>query len=668
MIARIEKLRRIIALTLVVALSIHFVPMPVKAYKAVDGLVNCPGSNVNVRTGPGTNYSVLNKDGANVLLPHGTSITIIGESKASDGELWYKIQFQYKNYTGLEGYMIGKYVTVLSTDDDFEAYLTAQGFPESYKSYLRALHAKYPNWKFVAHHTNLKWDTVIKNESKLGVNLVQSSSLDSWKSTETGAFDYLNNKWIGFDGASWVAASKEIIEYFMDPRTQLDEVSIFQFEQLKLQPFHSVEGIQKILNGTFMKGTYDSTGKTYAKTFMEAAEVTGASPYMLASRCRMEMGVNGTSAIISGTVPGYEGYYNYFNINAYNNSSGTATVNGLKYAKGTDASTNRPWNSRYKAIVGGSMFIANQYINRGQDTVYLQKFNVQGSNPYTHQYQTAVHAPNSEAKTIKSAHNDDLHKEIIFKIPVYLNMPEKVSVKPTSTGNPNHYLKTMSITGQTITPAFDPFVTEYSIVVDESVSSVKINATTIDSKATITGGGTHTLKYGENTLTLTVKAENGSKLNYTINVYRDGEESLSPDQKPSTDEGISSNKYTIGKYVSGITPGTKADVVISNIKSTSGTVSVVNANGKVNTGIVKTGDIVKTKTKEYPIIIYGDVSGDGVISTLDLLYLQRHLLEVKKLTSVYLEAANTNRQNDGITTLDLLYMQRHLLDIKQITQ
>ena len=109
-------------------------------------------------------------------------------------------------------------------------------------------------------------------------------------------------------------------------------------------------------------------------------------------------------------------------------------------------------------------------------------------------------------------------------------------------------------------------------------------------------------------------------------------------------------------------------MVISNIKSTSGTVSVVNANGKVNTGIVKTGDIVKTKTKEYPIIIYGDVSGDGVISTLDLLYLQRHLLEVKKLTSVYLEAANTNRQNDGITTLDLLYMQRHLLDIKQITQ
>lgn len=661
-------MKRQIAIVVIISLLIQCFPSYAKGYEKVDGLVNCPGSNVNVRTGPGTSYGVLKKDGANVVLSHGTSIKVIGEKKATDGELWYQIQFNYKSYVSLEGYMIAKYVTKVSVDDDFEAYLTAQGFPESYKSYLRALHTKYPKWKFVAQHTNLQWKTVIDKESKLGVNLVQSNSLDSWKSMETGAFDWLNNKWIGFDSSSWVAASREIIEYFIDPRTQLDEVSIFQFEQLKLQPFHTVEGIQKILNNTFMKGTYDNTGKTYAETFMEAAKKTGASPYMLASRCRMEMGVNGTSQIISGNVSGYVGYYNYFNIGAYNNSSGTAVQNGLKYAKGTDAATLRPWNSRYKAIVGGSMFIANQYINRGQDTVYLQKFNVQGSNPYTHQYQTAVHAPNSEAKSIKSAHNNDLNKEIVFKIPVYLNMPSKVSVKPTATGNPNYLLKSLSIDGQKLTPKFDPFVSEYNVVVDEEVSTINLKATSIDKDATISGIGSKKLAFGENTITVKVKAENGTKKDYIVNVYRNGEDDSESETTPTPSEKVTSSIYDIGSYVTGINPGTKASTVAANIKSNQGSISILDASGKVNNGIVKTGDTVKTKTKKIPIVIYGDITGDGKITTLDLLYLQRHLLEVKKLNSVYLQAADTNRKKDGVSTLDLLYLQRHLLDVKHIVQ
>ena len=46
------------------------------------------------------------------------------------------------------------------TDADFEAYLNAQGFPESYKPYLRSLHAQYPNWKFRAAKTGLSWSSV----------------------------------------------------------------------------------------------------------------------------------------------------------------------------------------------------------------------------------------------------------------------------------------------------------------------------------------------------------------------------------------------------------------------------------------------------------------------------------------------------------------------------
>ena len=41
---------------------------------------------------------------------------------------------------------------------------------------------------------------------------------------------------------------------------------------------------------------------------------------------------------------------------------------------------------------------------------------------------------------------------------------------------------------------------------------------------------------------------------------------------------------------------------------------------------------------EYYIIIYGDVNGDGKINSLDLLVLQRHILEIQRLNETFLKA------------------------------
>ena len=51
-------------------------------------------------------------------------------------------------------------------DADFEASIS--GFPESYKASLRALHAKYPSWKFVPVKTGLDWNTVVNAGDRLG--------------------------------------------------------------------------------------------------------------------------------------------------------------------------------------------------------------------------------------------------------------------------------------------------------------------------------------------------------------------------------------------------------------------------------------------------------------------------------------------------------------------
>ena len=91
--------------------------------------------------------------------------------------------------------------------------------------------------------------------------------------------------------------------------------------------------------------------------------------------------------MISGNYSGYNGYYNYFNIGAYTTSSASATVNGLIYAKNND------WNSIYKSINGGAGIVGNNYVKKGQNTLYFQKFNVVNMNSiYSHQYMTNVQA------------------------------------------------------------------------------------------------------------------------------------------------------------------------------------------------------------------------------------------------------------------------------------
>jgi len=71
---------------------------------------------------------------------------------------------------------------------------------------------------------------------------------------------------------------------------------------------------------------------------------------------------------------------------------------------------------------------------------------------------------------------------------------------------------------------------------------------------------------------------------------------------------------------------------------------------------------------EYVIIIYGDVNADGKINSIDLLVLQRHILEIEKLKGVFLKAGNINKNGKNPSSLDSLLIQRHILGFKFIEQ
>ena len=482
---------------------------------------SCTADVLNVRSGAGTGYS---KTGT---VSYGDSLTILSETTDSSGAKWYKI-----SCGNLTGYVSAAYVQLTSSgsqgssDADFESYMTKQGFPESYKPYLRTLHEQHPKWIFTAQKLGVDWNTALKEECVVGRNLVHSSALASWKSMEKGAYDFNGGYWYGLDG-SWVAASKEIIMYYMDPRNFLNDTYIFMFENKSYDPSYQTDsGVKTILADTFMSKSYtcpDTKKKyTYSQTFMDAAKKSGVSPYHLASRCRNEQVVNGAPQSL-GTVKGYENYFNFFDIQAYATSTMTAAEMGCKYAKTTNPTYLLPWTNQYKSIVGGSIFLGTGYITKGQDTLYLQKFDmVDGGNGlYYHQYMTCVFGQANEAISLKNAYSQDiLNSAMEFKIPVYNNMPDKLCPKPTSSGDNNNYLKSLSVSGTSISPKFDKFTASYTAKVNAEVSSVTVNANPLGKSAKVSGKGKVSLKTGENTVKVTCTAASGVKRTYTIKITR----------------------------------------------------------------------------------------------------------------------------------------------------
>lgn len=472
-------------------------------------------------------------------LEKGTTVTVLGSVKV-EGVQWEKCSFLVKGTTQI-GYVRSSYVKI---SDDAEFLAELQEFPSSYHSALKELHKQYPNWHFQAVKTGIDWNTAIKNESKLGRNTIMSNQPNggsagtysapfSFLSTEPGAYDWSKDKYTLCDGKNWFTANSQVISHYMDPRNSLTPEKIWQFESLAFDKRQKESVVASILSNTFMRDSYSVvdkfTGKTvsgkYSRTFMEAGEINNISPYFLSIRSKQELGLNGSGSC-SGTYPGYVGYYNYFNIGAYDSATNQAVANGLKYAS-SGTTYNRPWTNPYKAIVGGAQYIASSYIAKGQNTTYFQKFNVVYEPFYAHQYMTNVQAPTSESgNTFTSYSNMGIVKDaFVFYIPVYNNMPSKPCELPAREGNPNSYLKNITVkngkTSLPLTPTFNYQTKSYTMVVDNSVSSVVVDAETVSSRATVSNTGTYNLTPGATkTINLIGKAENGTKTTYTLKIFR----------------------------------------------------------------------------------------------------------------------------------------------------
>ena len=466
-----------------------------------------------------------------VSIPTGTTVEIIGMDVDADLQLWFQVSLSWKDtsYTGYiqTGYLAYSNEKLMEWENMYfpQVMLLSEGnypdveqFPASYQNKLTQLKKAHPNWVFVKQNTGLDWQTVIKNENTGERSLIQTKMGSAYTNGAHGQ-------------PGWSYASEAAIKYYMDPRNFLDETRVFMFEQLTYNPsYHTQSAVQNILNSTFMKGSIPGDSKTYAAAFFDIGSTLKVSPFHLACRVYQEQG-KGQSALISGTYSGYEGYYNYYNIKASGSSNKAIIENGLTYAK------QQGWNSRYKSLQGGAKILSQNYILKGQDTLYLQKYDVDNSynGLYAHQYMQNIMAPYTESSMVKSAYQSTgaINNSFVFKIPVYLNMPSAACAKPGSTPAPTATPTATPSATPTATPSATPTATPSATPTPTGTPGAKPTSAptaTPTAKATITPTAKPTT---EPTATATAKATQAPTAKPTATAKATPEPTAKPTQAPT---------------------------------------------------------------------------------------------------------------------------------------
>lgn len=532
-----------------------------------------------------------------------------------------------------------KNVLAQTTSPDINGINTSK-YP-GIKEKIQALQKKYPNWSFKILYTGLDWNDVISNEyvghGSSPKNLVYNSSnyQGEWVCPVCGNKPY--------DNGSWRCASEQAIKYMMDPRNSLNESDIFQFEQLTSSG-SDLGILQSMTRGTFLAG--------HEQAIINAANKNNLNCYYVVARLIQEQGKSGTVlALGTGYNGQYVGYYNAFNISATGNTKEAILINALTYAK------KKGWTSLDASIEGGISFLGKQYISQGQNTLYLQKFDVIGnnsSNLYNNQYMTNLLAAENEGLTLRNTYinTNSMALPHTFIIPVYENMPQSECSRPNTNASSAITIDLVRVNVDStlnIRNAPNGSATGASLVKDEIVTRIE--------KATTKVGGTYWDKVRKSNGTIgyaareTFEGENKYKL-YLVPVNEN-----SDNNNNGGNDGKNTTKVKIDKKNNIITvvPSAIANDILDAF---GGPTKITRADGSFLNGgndLMATGFIVEDK---YTVVKKGDCNGDGNTNALDAAIILRYNVNQFSLKECYLRAGAIS-DNNNATALDAAKILRY---------
>ena len=537
-----------------------------------------------------------------------------------------------------------------------------------FKELIKRLQRQYPNWKFKVYYTDLDWNTVIANEytghNSSPRNLIQpvGNYTGEWICSICG------NK--AYDNGSWHCASEKAIKYMMDPRNSLNVIDIFQFEEITNNGY-DVNSVNAMIKGTFLDG--------HANGIINAAEKNNINPYYIVARLLQEQGRSG-SVLVRGTGYSgqYAGYYNAFNIGAYGGSSSKVILNGLSYASKVG------WTSLDASIDGGINFLANEYIRKGQNTLYLQKFDVDNSDGslYWHQYMQNLLAAQTEGTTLRTTY-DSINSISIahsFIIPLYKNMPKFACARPNSPDNNDNISKTdivkVNVDGSLrLRNAPNGSTTVGWLWKNEYVTRVEV--------ATSKVNGTYWDKVmkSDGTIGYAARQTYDSESNYKLYLMPIEDNNETNSNNKNSNENTSSNanqtndnnkqdslvnqdykstdkvKIDEKNNIITVTPDAIAKDILDAF---GGSVKIVKADDSyLNEGLDTVGTGYKVQDK-YTVVKKGDCNGDGKITAGDYVLIKNHIMEISSLNEIMRKGSDYN-EDGKITAGDYVLIKNYIM-------
>ncbi len=503
---------------------------------------------------------------------------------------WYKIEY----YTNVTGYVCSDDVELIksySTDDvapqtECEVELNNNGIPSSYWGGLCSLKERHPNWQFQGISVDLDWAYAVLRESNCSVNFISNKTYDK---------DFFDTSCTATSPGGYVAPSQKALAYYMDPRNFFTEKYIFQFLNQSydavLEPFYEPT-VKKMMESAGFYQFHLVNGINLESLIYSFSKDNTISPIFIGGRITQELGrTTKLYNLYSGTYTEennkYYGYMNFFNFGV---SDSCVAQNGTTYC-GLEYAYKSGWNGLNAALNGGISKIANDYVNKGQYTGYLQKYNVvptDTSRIFIHQYMTAVDAAVNESKLNYKAYqeSDIVDSNFIFKIPVYKNMNATINNGNSGAVEDNTDSKPSSIPISTIvTSSGYRYETNY-------ISNIPVgtNAEAIKSTLESVAG------------------------NATVTVY-------------DASGAITSSQV-----------GTGFKVSINNQETTE-TLTIVIKGDTSGDGVINALDLLQvqknilgTYNLSDAYFKAADTSGDGVINALDLLQVQKNILGTYTIT------------------------------------
>ena len=235
------------------------------------------------------------------------------------------------------------------------------------------------------------------------------------------------------------------------------------------------------------------------------------------------------------------------------------------------------------------------------------------------------------------------------------------TINVTREADSNNDLKSLEVEGQTISPEFDPDTTSYTVTVPSDVDKVTVNAEPDSDKATVTGTGEHDLQPGENTIEVTVKAEDGTEKTYTITVT-----------KEEDDEKITSIEYghiIEDHMIKSVIYKSIPEELRNQLDNENWKLHIfdkddtaeIDEEAKLGTGMIIKLIINDTVKDDDYLVVKGDVDGNSRVALLDAVMVLNHYLENNELTGIWFEAGDMD-SNGQVKLLDAVNILKVYLE------